>query len=101
SSAVERNVGVDLHYRVLMHQHLFAECRQVGELHDWLATQEQSLRLSRRQLHRWIIAEIGAPGGAVFAGATEDRRAGDDPIARLKVDARAADRLYHRGSLMA
>jgi hypothetical protein len=70
--AVERNVVVDLHDRVFVHQHLLAERGQVESLvHVLAALPGHAAGLSWHHLDFGVLAQIGVAGDALRAGAAE------------------------------
>ena len=91
----------DLHHRMLVHQHVLGERRQVERLVQHLAFPGQPPRRAGQQLHLGVLAEIGMAGHALRALAAEHRQAGDDVIAGLHVGDVLADRLDHAGGFVA
>ena len=73
--AVERHVVAHLHDRVLVHQHVLGERREVIELVDLLAVLAEPRRIagSARDVLR-ALAVDEMPGHAGFAVAAEDRQ---------------------------
>jgi HAMP domain-containing protein len=100
-SEVQRHVLADLHQRVLVHQHLLGERRQVGELVQVRAAQLQPLRDAGRLLDLGVLADRRPARQAELAVTAEHRQAGDDPVAGLHVGHVLADRLDDAGGLVA
>jgi hypothetical protein len=98
---VQRDVLVDLHQRVLMHQHLLGKTRTVGEPGDFLAAHHHTGPLIRFALSRYPVdALVGGAGEAHRAMAAEDRDTRDDVVARGEVRDLFAHRLDDTGGLM-
>ena len=86
AAPVQRDVGIDLHHRILVHQHLLAKRREVKKLvHVLAALPAHSLRDAGQHLDARVLAKIGVAGYALRAGAAKHREAGDDVVARLHV----------------
>ena len=98
--AVERHVVVDLHERVLVHEHLLGVGGEVGELVDGLALPRELGRI-RLGAHRPGLAEVRLAGEAVVAVPAEHRQTGDDVVARLELADLEADLLDDAGGLVA
>lgn len=79
---VERDIGVDFHDGVLVHQHLLGKSGEIDALSNRLTVEEQPLRLAGRHLDRGVVAEIGTACHAVVASAAEHRSTGNDFVAR-------------------
>ena len=95
-STVERHVLAHLHDRVLVHQHVLGERREVVELVDLLAVLAEPRRLAGAApdvLRALAVDEM--PGHAGFAVAAEDGEAGDHVVPRTHVADLIADRLHH------
>jgi hypothetical protein len=97
--AVQRHLHVDLHERVLVHQHLLGVRGEVGELVHGLAVPGELRRL-RLGTDGACLAEKRLAGEAVLALAAEHRQAGDHVIARRELRDLGADRLDDAGCLV-
>jgi len=81
--AVERQVGVDLHDRVLVEQHPLRVAAHPGERPQALAALRKARRGGGAAGHRAADTQVGMAGEALRAAAAEAGEACDDMIASL------------------
>ena len=86
--AVERQVRIDPHDRILVQQHVFGVAADAGERAARRAVLRQPRRARLRARDDAAGAEIRMPAEALRAGAAEARQAGDDMVARAAPSSR-------------
>ena len=97
---VERQVGVDLHDRVLVEQHALGVARDADELAERSALLREARRAGFRSSDEAGDAEIGMTAQALLAASAEAREAGHHVIAGLDGRHIGADRLDDTGTLV-
>ena len=101
AGAVERNIRVDAHDRILVQQHLFGIARNADELAKRFAVLRQARRCAVGPRDDAAGAQIRMAGQALRAGAAEPGQAGDDMVAGPHAGHVVADRLDDAGALVA
>ena len=98
---VQRHVVAHLHQRVLVHQHLLGEGRQVQVLVQVLALPAQALGHAGQLLDGRVAAHAHVAADAVLAIAAEHRQAGHHVVTGLELGHAIAHGLDHACGLVA
>ena len=98
--AVERQLAIDLHHRILVRQHALGGAGDAEELPDRRAFLGQPRRRGVCAGDEASGAEIGVPAEALLAAAAEAGKARDDVIARAQGDHVVTHRLHDAGALV-
>src|SRR6267142_2404151 len=98
---VERQVGIDLHDRVLVEQHVLGVARDADELADRSALLRQARRAGFGPRDEAGDAEVGMPAQALLATAAEAGETGHHVIPGAHGRHVGSDGLHHARALMA